>query len=141
MAFSMSYVKEGSYCRSLWSCTLIVKIACSLRQQLMLYWISYPIRTGTSTSKIRTGEPRRPYTFSQKWLLPTARTWFIICINHFRSFKPLSSQLLRFFKKSVIEIQKIDDFWKFFSKKSNIEFDTSKWRDRWADYDYWRFFS
>ena len=40
-----------------------------------------PIRTGPGTSILRTWGPRRPYTFSQKWLLPTARNRFIIDIS------------------------------------------------------------
>ena len=39
------------------------------------------IRTGVSTSKVRTGGPIRPYTFSQKCLMAATRNRFIIDIS------------------------------------------------------------
>ena len=101
-----------------------------------------PILTGPLTSNILTGGASQALHFFSKMATTKCQDliyyWYI---NHFSPFKPLSSLLLRFFKKCVIEIQKTDHFWKFFSKKSKIEFDTSKWRARWVDYDYGRFFS
>ena len=101
-----------------------------------------PILTGPSTSNILTWGASQALHLSSKMATTKCQNliyyWYI---NHFSPFKPLSSLLLRFFKKCVIEIQKIDHFWKFFSKKSKIEFDTSKWRARWVDYDYGRFFT
>ena len=114
-------------------------------QYLWIGWLCLlfnPILTGPLTSNILTGGASQALHFFSKMATTKCQDliyyWYI---NHFSPFKPLSSLLLRFFKKCVIEIQKIDHFWKFFSKKSKIEFDTSKWRARWVDYDYGRFFS
>ena len=101
-----------------------------------------PIRTGPSTSILRTvGTSQALHYFSKVAHASQQESIYYWYLNHLSTFKPLKSQLFRFWQKFVIEIQKIDDFWKFFSKKSKIEFDTSKWRARWVDYDYGRFFS
>ena len=61
-------------------------------------------------------------------------------IFHMHAFKIWKNEKNFFRKKNFFYQNDIEK--KFFRrKKSKIEFDTSKWRARWVDYDYGRFFS
>ena len=81
------------------------------------FWQTFnPILTGSSTSIFWLGASKALHHFSKMATTNRQESIYYWYINHSSSFEPFSSRLLRFFKKSVIKIQKNRRFLIFFKK-------------------------
>ena len=100
-----------------------------------------PILTGPSTSIILTGGLAGPTLFLKNGLYQPPGIDLLLIYKSFQPIWAFKFPTFPILAKICNRNPKNRRFLKKNSKQSKMEFDISKWRARWADYDYGRFFS